>query len=172
MSTLSSKHGEPWWNTYPAVCWQDDCFKLLSLWRTFGLHWNKDHHSICNSVCDLMKCLCFYSITIFQNWCYFKKIFFWPKTEFYDKKKVKLSADTCDIFCYFHASSWKIRWLHRTIYWIIEDPVIASAWREHLEKSECSPTGELDMLLGLVGAAHLNITCNCKTKVFHHNAQL
>lgn len=117
----------------------------------------------------------FYSITIFQNWCYFKKIFFWPKTEFYDqkkKKKVKLSADACDISCYFHVSSWKIRWLHRTIYWIIEDPVIASAWREHLEKSECSPTGELDTLYGLVGAAHLNITCNCKTKVFHHDAQL
>ena len=31
----------------------------------------------------------FYSITIFQNWCYFKKIFFWPKTEFYDQKKKK-----------------------------------------------------------------------------------
>ena len=95
-----------------------------------------------------------------------------PRLNFMIKRKVKLSADTCDIFCYFHASSWKIRWLHRTIYWIIEDPDIASAWREHLEKSECSPTGELDMLLGLVGAAHLNITCNCKTKVFHHNAQL
>ena len=73
---------------------------------------------------------------------------------------------------YFHASSWKIRWLHRTTYLIIEDPVIVSAWRQHLEKSECFPTGELDMLYGLVGAAHLNITCNCKPKVFHHDAQL
>ena len=88
------------------------------------------------------------------------------------KKKVKLSADICDISCYFHASSWEIRWLHRTIYWIIEDPIIASPWRQDLAKSECSLTGELYMLYGLVGAAHLSIACNCKTKVFHHNAQL
>ena len=35
----------------------------------------------------------FYSITIFQNWCYFKKIFFWPKTEFYDQKKKKKKSE-------------------------------------------------------------------------------
>ena len=66
-----------------------------------------------------------------------------PKLNFMTKgkKKVKLSADICDFSCYFHASSWEIRWLHRTIYWIIEDPIIASPWRQYLAKSECSLIG-------------------------------
>lgn len=43
-------------------------------------------------------------------------------------------------YYYFHVSSCKSRWPHRTIYWLLEDLVLTSTWRKHLATLGCSPS--------------------------------